>query len=52
MQLPICGGWCNGGRQLGVPGWLCKHMDPHTVPADVCLIMDIYGPKWRKGDPL
>ena len=24
-----------------------QHMDPHTVPSDVCLAMNVYGPKQR-----
>ena len=27
-------------------------MYPCTVPLDVCLAVDIYGPKQRNGDPL
>ena len=26
-------------------------MDPHTVTSDVCLAVDIYGPKQRNDDP-
>ena len=35
VQLPISGGWHNWSGQLGVSGWLCRHMEPHTVPSDV-----------------
>ena len=52
VYLSICGSWCNGGRQLGALCWLGKHKDPHTVPSDVCLAMNIYSPKQRNGDPL
>ena len=39
-------------QAAGALGWLCEHMDLHTVPSDVCLAMDIHGPKWRNGHPL
>ena len=32
--------------------WLCKHMDLHTMPSGICVVMYIDGPKWRNGDPL
>ena len=51
VPLAICGSQHNGGRQLGIQGWLCEHMDPHIVPSDICLARDIYSIKWRNGDP-
>ena len=32
--------------QLGAPCWLGKHhVDPHTVPPDICVAMYMDGPK-------
>ena len=35
---------------VGAPCWLGKHMDPYTLPSDICLAMNIDGPKWKNGD--
>ena len=38
-------------QAAGAQCWLGKHVDPHTVPSDICVAMNIDGPKWRNGDP-
>ena len=51
LYLPICGGWYNGDEQTRTPCQLCRHMDLHTMPSDICLAVDVHSSKWMNNNP-